>query len=342
MTRAMIIATIWIPRRNNARSAGAALAIALFALLLSVTTKTAHAEKIYSIGSLNTADQFITAFEGFRARMAELGYRDGKDVRYQYYNSRGNAESLRTIARKLVQDKVDMIVTSSTTGTVVAAKATEGTQIPVVFLSSGNPQVLVKSFASSGNNLAGISSASLELMGRRLELLKELAPRSKRIALPLDTKNVNYKANLSETREAAGKLNLIVTELPVASVEDLVKTSGAINRKSYDAIFSSADSVITEGIDSLVSQAAKEKLPLITSLLVNVQRGCLATYAADYNALGKQGAVLAHKIFKGAKPADLPIELPHKINLALNLTAANAIGLNIPKEIILRADVVFE
>jgi len=179
-------------------------------------------------------------------------------------------------------------------------------------------------------------------MGRRLELLTELAPRSKRIALPLDTKNVNYQANLSETRHAAGKLNLIVTELPVASVEDLAKVSKAINRKAYDAIFSSADSVITEGIGSLVSQAAKEKLPLITSLLVNVRRGCLATYAADYNALGKQGAVLAHKIFKGAKPADLPIELPHKINLALNLTAAKSIGLNIPKEIILRADVVFE
>jgi putative ABC transport system substrate-binding protein len=302
----------------------------------------AFAEKIYSIGSLNTADQFITAFEGFRERMAETGYHDGKNVRYQYYNSRGNSELLRTIARKLVQEKVDMIVTSSTTGTVVAAKATEGTQIPVLFLSSGNPQALVKSFVSSGTNLAGISSASLELMGRRLELLRELAPRSKRIALPLDRKNVNYKANLAETLEAAGKLNLTVSELPVASVEELAKTSSLINRKTYDAIFSSADSVITEGIDSLVNQAAKEKLPLITSLLVNVQRGCLATYAADYRALGKQGAVLAHKVFKGAKPADLPIELPHKINPVLNTNAAKTIGLTVPKALLLRADVIFE
>lgn len=311
-------------------------------MVFCLVPRRVQAEKVYSIGSLNTADQFITAFEGFQERMSEMGYRDGKNVRYQYYNARGNAELLRTIARKLVQDKVDMIVTSSTTGTVVAAKATEGTQIPVLFLSSGNPQALVKSFASSGTNLAGISSASLELMGRRLELLKELAPRSKRIALPLDTKNVNYKANLSETREAAQKLNLSVVELPVTSVEDLRKTAVAIHRKSYDAIFSSADSVITEGIDALVGQAIKEKLPLMTSLLVNVQRGCLATYAADYNALGKQGAVLAHKILKGAKPADLPIELPHKVNLVLNLTTAKSIGLSIPKEIILRADVVFE
>jgi putative ABC transport system substrate-binding protein len=135
---------------------------------------------------------------------------------------------------------------------------------------------------------------------------------------------------------------LSVSELPVASVEELAKTSSSINRRTYDAIFSSADSVITEGIDSLINQAAKEKLPLITSLLVNVQRGCLATYAADYRALGKQGAVLAHKIFKGAKPADLPIELPHKINLVLNMTTAKTIGLTVPKALLLRADVIFE
>lgn len=322
--------------------AHASLVMALVALLSAAMPRTAHAKKIYSIGSLNTADQFINAFEGFRERMADLGYKDGKNVRYQYYNSRGNAELLRTIARKLVRDKVDMIVTSSTTGTVVAAKAAAGTQIPILFLSSGNPQALVKSFASSGSNLAGISSASLELMGRRFELLTELAPKAKRIALPLDPKNVNYKANLSETREAAGKLNLAIVELAVNSVEELAKVSSLIRRRSYDAIFSSADSVITEGIDALVSQAAREKLPLITSLLVNVQRGCLVTYAADYTALGKQGAILANKIFKGAKPADLPIELPHKINLALNLATAKSIGLEIPKEILLRADIVFE
>jgi len=327
---------------KNFSRAMRAFAAAFCASFVVLAPLRAFAEKIYSIGSLNTADQFITAFEGFRERMAETGYHDGKNVRYQYYNSRGKAELLRTIARKLVQEKVDMIVTSSTTGTVVAAEATEGTQIPVLFLSSGNPHALVKSFVSSGTNLAGISSASLELMGRRLELLRELAPRSKRIALPLDRKNVNYKANLAETLEAAGKLNLIVSELPVASVEELAKTSGSINRRTYDAIFSSADSVITEGIDSLINQAAKEKLPLITSLLVNVQRGCLATYAADYRALGKQGAVLAHKIFKGAKPADLPIELPHKINLALNMTTAKTIGLSVPKALLLRADVIFE
>ena len=130
-----------------------------------------NAQKIYSIGSLNTADQYVDAFEGFKSRMAELGYKEDQKVRYAYHNSKGNADALRSMAQKLVEDKVDMIITTSTTGTVAAAKATVGTRIPVVFLSAGNPQKLVKNYSTSGSNLAGISSASLELTAKRFELL---------------------------------------------------------------------------------------------------------------------------------------------------------------------------
>ena len=99
---------------------------------------------------------------------------------------------------------------------------------------------------------------------------------------------------------------------------------------------------MTEGVEQVVDQAIKEKLPLVTSLLVNVKRGCLATYAADYPALGKQAAGLADKIFKGIKPSELPSELPYKLDLVLNLQTAKAIDLKIAKEILLRADQVFE
>lgn len=149
------------------------------ALVISAASQ-AEAQKTYSIGSLNTGDSFINAFEGFRERMTELGYREPQNVRYQYHNSRGNEELLRTIAHKLVQDKVDLIVTSSTTATVAAARATQGTPIPVVFLSAGNSQKLFKSFSGSGNNLAGISSASLELTGKRLSYSRNWPPELKR------------------------------------------------------------------------------------------------------------------------------------------------------------------
>jgi putative ABC transport system substrate-binding protein len=310
--------------------------------LITSTASQAEAQRIYSIGSLNTGDSFINAFEGFRDRMTELGYRERQNVRYQYYNSRGNEELLRTIAHKLVHDKVDLIVTSSTTATVAAARATQGTPIPVVFLSAGNSQKLFKSFSGSGNNLAGISSASLELTGKRFELLKELAPRTKTIALPLDPNGVNYKAIVAEVQATAPKFGLAYSEIHVRRVEEIGTIAQSITRKKYDAIYHPPDSLVTEGVQQVIDQAIKEKLPLLTSLLVNVKRGCLATYAADYPALGKQAAALADKIFKGTRPSELPIELPYKLNLVLNLQTAKAIDLKIAKEMLLRADQVFE
>jgi putative ABC transport system substrate-binding protein len=274
--------------------------------------------------------------------MGELGYKEGQNIRFEYRNSKGNAEKLRAMALELVQQKVDMVVTTSTTATVAAAKATESTRIPVVFLSAANPQLLVKDFSGSGSNLAGISSASLELTAKRFELLKELVPNAKRMAVPVDPKGVNYNTIVEENRQAASKLGFVISEIHVRSIDDIASAVEAISRKSYDAIFSPADTLVSAGIEWVVKQAIKEKLPAITALLVNVNRGCLATYAADYAALGKQGAVLADKILKGAKPAALPVELPEKIKLSLNLKTAKAIGIQIPKTMLLRADEVVE
>jgi putative ABC transport system substrate-binding protein len=304
--------------------------------------RAAAAQKMITIGSLNTADQFLDAFEGFKDRMSKLGYREGQTVHYEYHNSKGDAERLRASAQELVQAKVSMIVTTSTTGTVAAAKATRGAGIPVVFLSAANPQLLIKDFSGSGSNLAGISSASLELTAKRFELLRELAPGAKKMAMPVDPQGVNYKMIVDENRQAVAKLGFLIEEVHVRSLEEIAPAVGAITRKNYDGVFSPADTLISAGIDWVVKQSIKEKLPTITALLVNVKRGCLATYASDYIALGKQGAVLADKILKGAKPAALPVELPDKIKFALNLKTAKAIGMKISKEMLLRADEVFE
>ncbi len=305
-------------------------------------TGLAEAQKVYRIGSLNTAEQFVSSFEGFKSRMAELGYVEGRNVRYDFYNAKGSDEALNSFAQKMVADKVDLIVTSATTSTVAAAKATQGTNVPVVFLSSGNAQILVKSFASSGSNLAGISSASLEVTGKRFELLKEMAPWVQRLALITDPTGVNYKSIATEVREAAKKIEFTVWEVKVSTREEVLKVVPTVTRKATDAIFTPPDSFVTEAIEIIVKHSIKERLPVITSLVDNVKKGCLATYAADYFALGQQGAMLADKIFKGIKPSDLPIELPSKLKLVINLRTAKAIGLKIPKDILLRADEVIE
>jgi putative ABC transport system substrate-binding protein len=302
----------------------------------------ARAQKTYLIGSLNTSEQFVSSFDGFKIRMAELGYREGQNVRYSFYNSKGDQELLKLQSEKLVQEKPDLIVTTSTTATLVSAKASERLNIPVLFLSAGNPQMLVKNFKSSGSNLAGISSGSLELVDKRLEMLRELSPKAKRIAMPIDPSSVLYNANSAEAQQSAARMGFILRKIAVKSAEELATASTTILRKDIDAIFMPPDSLISEGVEVLVKQAIKEKLPMIGSVLGLVKRGCLAAYAADYFALGKQGAVLGDKILKGTKPSDLPIEMPSKFHLALNLKTARAIDLKISRELLLRTDQVVE
>ena len=324
-------------------SAGIKTITVLFLLALPLgLAGPAGAQKVYRIGSLNTAEQFVNAFEGFKSRMVQLGYVEGKNVRYDFYNAKGNNEALNAFAKKLAQDKVDMIVTSATSSTVAAAKATKGTSIPVVFLSAGNPEKLVKSFAGSGSNLAGISSATLELTGKRLELLKEMVPSVNRITSIDNPGGVNFQTNLREFREGAKRMGFTIREIEVRGREEIQRALPTITAKTADAIFTPPESLITEHIEVIATHAIKNKLPVITSLLANVKKGCLATYAADYFALGRQGAVLADKIFKGTKPANLPIELPSKLSLVINLKTAKAIGLKVPREILLRADEVIQ
>ncbi len=302
----------------------------------------AEAQKTYRVGSLNTAEQFVSSFRGFKSRMAEMGYKEGHNIRYDFYDAKGDTEALNRFAKKAVEDKVDLIVTSSTTATVIAAKATAGTHIPVVFLSIGNPEKIIKSFADSGSSLTGISSATVEITGKRFELLKELAPWVKRVATLDDPNGVNYQANLQESRQIAKKLGFVLWEIDTRSRDEIVRVAPSLTRKKVDAIYTAPETTVTENIEIIIEQAIKEKLPLMTSLLANVRKGCLATYAADYFALGQQGAVIADKILKGVTPSELPVEMPYKWKLVINLRTAKAIGLKIPREILLRADEVID
>src|SRR3989337_461845 len=146
---------------------------AVLVLMVVMAHSSAEAQRVYRVGALVAEDQFIPAVDGFKQRMAELGYVEGKNIVYDFQNSKGDQDLLGKLAKALVQQKPDLIVTSSTTASVPIAKITAGTDLPVVFLSSGDPLRLVKSYASSGNNLTGISSSSIELTAKRMELLKD-------------------------------------------------------------------------------------------------------------------------------------------------------------------------
>lgn len=308
-----------------------------------ITPTQAIAQHVYRIGALLGEDQFALAVEGFKKKMAELGYIEGKNISYQVYNGESDREKLRRFAEKLVQDKPDLIVTSSTTASIPVAKASAGTNIPVVFLSTGNPLAFVKSYASSGNNLTGISTSSIDLTAKRMELLKELAPEIKRVISLHNPDGGNYHESLKATREAAKKLGVKLIEVGITTSDELIHwAKEQLNRKLGDGIVYQPDLVILPTVPEIIPHIIKQKLPFIAINIARVKEGALAAYAPNYFALGEQGAILVDKIRRGARPAGLPVEQPLKLNLVLNLKTVKAIGLKVPKDILLRADEVIE
>jgi putative ABC transport system substrate-binding protein len=318
----------------------------LLILALIMAPCWAEAQKPYRVGALVADDQFIPAVDGFKQRMTELGYVEGKDITYDFQNSKGDQDLLRKLAETLVHRKPDLIVTSSTTASVPIAKLTKGTNLPVVFLSAGDPLRLVKSYASSGNNLTGISSSSVELTAKRMELLKGLAPKIKRVILLIDTAaiGINHERLTSDAQEAAKKLGLEHERLAIhtKNPDEMKQKIHLIKRSLGDALFVPPVATIVASTEDIVRQVIKEKLPHVGPNVETVKRGLLAAYSSNYHSLGQQGAVLVDKILKGAKPADLPIEQPFKLHLRVNLKTARELGLDIPKDILLQADEIIQ
>jgi putative ABC transport system substrate-binding protein len=201
----------------------------------------------------------------------------------------------------------------------------------------------VKSYASSGNNLTGITTSSIDLTEKRMEVLKELVPGIRRVIALHNPKGQNYEANLKATRAAAPRLGLELVEVNVQSGEELIKRANELlTRKLGEGVLHPPDAILNAVIREITPQINREKLPSVAPNIGNVKDGALATYAPDYFSLGEQGAVLVDKILRGARPADLPIEQPFKLKLVINLKTAAAIGLRIPREVLLRADEVVE
>jgi putative tryptophan/tyrosine transport system substrate-binding protein len=301
------------------------------------------AQTSHHIGALIASDQFLPAFQGFKKKMTELGYVAGKNVAYELHHGDGRPETLMQLAAQIAAAKPDLIVTSSTTATAPVARATEGNRIPVVFLSAGNPLSLVKSYSSSGNNLTGISTSSIDLTEKRLELLKELAPRVKKVITLHNPSGQNYEENLLATRSAAKRLGFKLVEVNATSHEALTKNVETwLHPGLGDAIILPPDTVVNEALRDLIPYINKLNVATIAVNSSTVKAGMLATYAADYFQLGQQGAILADKVLKGVKPSELPIEQPSKLKLVINLATARAIGLIVSKEILLRADEVIE
>ena len=278
----------------------------------------------------------------FTTGMAERGYQDGKNIRFEVRYSDRNPEKLTRHARELVAAKVDVIWVPGSTVAQAAREAT--TAIPIVFAIVSDPvhAGFVRSLATPGSNMTGLSLLSSEMWGKRLELLFEVRADVRRLGVlsqpgePASTAQLPY---IQKAAEALGKELLVVG---ANSAEDFPQAFGRLKEWRADALVFAETGLFLLHRKSLIDEATKNRWPTVNSSRQYVEVGGLMSYGVDYLDSCRRSAEYVERILKGAKPADLPVQQPSKFELLINMKAAKALGISIPPSLLARADEVIE
>jgi putative tryptophan/tyrosine transport system substrate-binding protein len=320
-----------------------ALGLTLALLAAPLATGAQQAGKVPRIGFLFFgAPGPSRELEAFRQGLREHGYIEGQNIAVEYRFASGRIERLPELAAELVRLKVEVIVTPATPPSLAAKQATS--TIPIVFAGVADAvgAGLVANLARPGGNITGLTSISAELGGKRLELLKQVAPKASRVAVlynPADRANVLV---LKELQDSAPALGLTLHPLEVREPGEFEGAFGAMTGQRAHALFGAAGVLTIEHRKTLVDLAAKRRIPAMWGHRQFVEAGGLMSYAVNFYHQVRGAATYVDKILKGAKPADLPIEQPTRFELVINLKAAKALGLTIPQSILLKADEVIQ
>lgn len=299
-------------------------------------------ERLYRVGMMERTSIGINAanVQGFRQGMRALGYVEGESFAIEYRSADGQDARFPGLAGELVRLKVDLLLTRGTPAALAAKNATA--TIPVVIIGVGDPvgQGLVQSLAHPGGNVTGLSAAVTEVYPKRVQLLRELVPRAARVAGLFNMSNPALPAQWREIERAARSLDIEPRLLDVRRPEDLEPAFKAATRLRSDALIVGLDTLTQANQLVIVDLAARHRLPAIYASS-EFARG-LVTYGVNYPEMYRRAARFAHKVFKGARPADLPVEEPTAFELVINMKAARALGLAIPSSLLVRADHVIE
>ncbi len=298
--------------------------------------------KVLRIGYLTARSGGSHLDDAFRQGLRELGYVEGQSVVIEFRSAEGRLERLPDLAAELVRLKVDLIVAAGGPS-VHAAKQATGT-IPIVFPVHPDPVEagLVASLARPGGNITGLSNLAPELGGKRLQLLKEVAPRISRVAILWNAATPSYLPIVRETEAAAQTLGVRLQVLEVRGPTEFEGAFGAATKGRAGALIVVEDPLTFTQRKRLVDFAAKRRLPAMYGFREFVDAGGLMAYGASLPDLYRRAATYVDKILKGAKPADLPVEQPTRFELVINLKTAKALGLTFPQSVLVRADQVIQ
>ena len=318
--------------------------VAAFALPLTAAAQTVSARArvgVFFSGSPQTAFE-RTWGRSFVSALRSLGWVEAQNLVVEWRYSEDQEERRRAIVDEFLRLKADVIVVQSTPETAVTKRLTSTT--PVVMVLVGDPvgSGLVDSLARPGGNITGTSLMATETAGKRLELLRELVPMARRVAVLGNPRNAAVARSWTETLEAGGKIGMKMLSVEVQNHEDVGRGFAAIVRDRPDAMVVILDSLMVDHRYEIVQFAANNNLPTVYGGPMFAEAGGLLVYSVDFHELWRRAAVYVDRILKGAKPANLPIEQPTKFELIVNVKAAKALRLTIPPSLLARADQVIE
>ena len=297
--------------------------------------------KIAKIGWLGTgAASSVSRYEEFRRALHTLGYVEGKNITLEYRSADDALDRLPSLADELVRLKVDVLVTTSTPGTLAARNATR--TIPIVFHNVVDPVEagLVDSLARPGGNLTGFTNIAAILTGKRLELLKETIPKLSRVAVLWNPQNPGNALNWRESQLPARELALQLHSMEVSSADKYEGAFIEATKARSTALAVMQDPLTVSNRKLIADLATKSRLPAIYTRGDFVESGGLMSYGGDQAEPYRRATSMVHKILKGTKPADIPVEQPKKFEFIINLKTAKQIGLTIPPNVLARADSV--
>jgi ABC-type uncharacterized transport system substrate-binding protein len=317
------------------------LAICL-SLLGCVGMAKAQQPKVYRVGVITAGGAWYETIDGLRVGLRQLGLEEGKHFILAIRDTKGDVKAAEEAAKNLEQEKVNLIYTTQTSVTIAARRATA--DIPIVFCAGADPVVLglVDSFAKPGGRLVGVYEPGTDLTAKRLEILKEIVPKLRRVVTFYDPRHPVAVESSKFAREEARLRGVEFVERHVVSVEELQAGMRALRAGEMDAFFEVSDPLVAIQDQLIIDTARVKRLPTMFTNQSSVIKGGLASYSASRHEIGRVSAKYVQRILAGAKPKDLPVEGVDKIELVINLKAAKQIGLNIPQSVLYRADKVIK
>jgi ABC-type uncharacterized transport system substrate-binding protein len=314
--------------------------------LLCASVDAQQATRRFHVGYLSGARPAsdIDRSRGIKLALHQLGYREGGNISYDFRYAEEKLDRLPQLAADLVRLNVNIIIAAGG-GPVIQAPINATKTVPIIMAGQGADPVaagFVKSLAKPGGNVTGMTNLLVQLGDKRLEVLKEAAPKIVRVAVPYVPENVTHSLELKEVQSAARALGVTVHTFEIRSKHDFDEVFTSINKYHPDGLQLLGGPVIREHQKRIVDFALKTRLPSVFTSIEAVKSGGLLYYGADLADTYRRVAIYVDKILKGAKPADLPVEQPTKFEFVINLKTAKQIGLTIPPNVLARADKVIK